>query len=419
MRRRSAAPEGERCPSLAPQRICVNNPAHRVPRGSRVFHFMAQRIYLSPPHVGATERQLLLEAFDSNWIAPLGPMVDAFEREFAAKVGSPHAAALSSGTAGLHLCLKELGVGVGDVVLVSSFTFAATANAVAYCGAIPVFVDSDMGSWNLDPERLREALVDLVGKGRRPKALICVDLYGQCANYDPILAVAAEFEVPVIEDAASAVGARYRGRPAGSFGAAAVFSFNGNKIITTSGGGMVVSEDEELIQRIRYLATQARQPAAHYEYTEIGYNYRLSNLLAAVGRGQLMGLEDKIAARRRNREYYGRAFADLPGVSFMPVPEWSQPNYWLTCILVDPKVAGTDREKIRLALEAENIESRPLWKPMHLQPVFKDCLAYTNGVSEALFRDGLCLPSGSALTEEELGRVVEVVRAACPPKPLT
>lgn len=373
---------------------------------------MAERIYLSPPHVGALERQLLIEAFDSNWIAPLGPMVDAFEREFAAKVRSSHAATLSSGTAGLHLCLKELGVGVGDAVLVSSFTFAATANAVAYCGAIPVFVDSDMGSWNLDPERLREALVDLVAKGKRPKALICVDLYGQCANYDPILAVAAEFEVPVIEDAAEALGAFYRGRPAGSFGKVAVFSFNGNKIITTSGGGMVVSADAGLIQRVRYLATQARQPAPHYEHTEIGYNYRLSNLLAAVGRGQLMNLDDRIAARRRNRQLYERALGNLPGLSFMPIPDWSEPNHWLTCVVIDPVVSGTDREQIRLALERENIESRPLWKPMHSQPVFAECQVYGGAVSERLFRDGLCLPSGSSLTAEEHDRVCAVVGEA-------
>ena len=397
---------------------------------------MAQRIYLSPPHVGAIERQLLIEAFDSNWIAPLGPMVDAFEREFASRVHSSQAAALSSGTAGLHLCLKELGVGSGDTVLVSSFTFSATANSVTYCGAVPVFVDSEATSWNLDPELLREALVDLARHGKRPKALICVDLYGQCANYDPILAVAAEFEVPVIEDAAEALGAFYRGRPAGSFGKAAVFSFNGNKIITTSGGGMVVSEDEKLIQRIRYLATQARQPAAHYEHTEIGYNYRLSNLLAAVGRGQLMGLDDKIAARRRNRELYERALGDLPGLSFMPIPDWSEPNHWLTCVVVDPertedgrqraedghrRTEGggrtsedggrtVDRERIRLALERENIESRPLWKPMHLQPVFAGCRVYGGGVSERLFRDGLCLPSGSGLTTEEHARVCAVVR---------
>lgn len=371
---------------------------------------MHQRIYLSPPHVGTVERQLLLEAFDSNWIAPLGPMVDAFEREFAAKVGSPHAAALSSGTAGLHLCLKEQGVGVGDVVLVSSFTFAATANAVAYCGAIPVFIDSDDTSWNLDPNRLREALVDLSRQGKRVKALVCVDLYGQCANYDPILAVAAEFGVPVIEDAAEALGAFYRGRPAGSFGMAAVFSFNGNKIITTSGGGMVVSEDAKLIQRIRYLATQARQPAAHYEHTEIGYNYRLSNLLAAVGRGQLMGLEEKIAVRRRNREWYVRELGALPGVSFMPIPDWSEPNHWLTCVVIDSKAAGVDRERVRLALEAVNIESRPLWKPMHLQPVFAGCARYGGEVSERFFRDGLCLPSGSSLTAEEHGRVCGVIR---------
>ena len=372
---------------------------------------MSSRIYLSPPHVSHVERDLLLAAFDSNWIAPLGPMVDAFEREFATRVAMPHAAALASGSAGLHLCLQECGVGPGDHVLVSSFTFAATANAVKYCGAIPVLIDSEERSWNLDPELLADALRSLDRAGTRPKAIVTVDLYGQCADYDPILALAAEWNVPVIEDAAEALGAKYRGRPAGSFGRAAVFSFNGNKIITTSGGGMVVSADTGLINRLRYLSTQARQPAPHYEHTEVGYNYRLSNLLAAVGRGQLQGLDDKIAARRRNREFYGRTLGDLPGLTFLPVPDWSEPNYWLTCIVVDPRLAGTDRERIRLALEADQIESRPLWKPMHLQPVYRDCPRYDRGVSEALFRDGLCLPSGSALTETELSRVCGIVRA--------
>lgn len=367
------------------------------------------RILLSPPHVSEVERDLLLQAFASNWIAPLGPMVDAFEKELAIRAGVEHAAALSSGTAGLHLALRELGVGPGDQVLVSTFTFAATANAVSYCGAQPVFLDSESRSWNLDPELLEEALQDLDRQRKRPKALLVVDLYGQCADYDPILEIAGRWNVPVLEDAAEALGATYRGRPAGSFGKAAVFSFNGNKIITTSGGGMVTSADPRLIQRIRHLSTQAREKAPHYEHTEIGYNYRLSNLLAAVGLGQLRGLEAKIAARKRNWEFYHNALAGRPGISFMPIPDWSRPNYWLTCIVVDPTRAGSDREKIRLALEAQNIESRPLWKPMHLQTVFQGCPAYDRGVSTSLFRDGLCLPSGSALTEAELQRVVETV----------
>lgn len=369
------------------------------------------RILLSPPHVSEIERELLLQAFASNWIAPLGPMVDAFEKELAVRAGVEHAAALSSGTAGLHLGLRELGVGTGDLVLVSTFTFAATANAVSYCGAQPVFLDSESRSWNLDPEILQEALQDLDRQGKRPKALLVVDLYGQCADYDPILEITGRWGIPVLEDAAEALGATYRGRPAGSFGKAAVFSFNGNKIITTSGGGMVTSSDATLIHRIRHLSTQARQKAPHYEHTEIGYNYRLSNLLAAVGLGQLRGLNAKIAARQRNWEYYRSALAGCPGISFMPIPDWSKPNYWLSCIVVDPAAAGCDRERIRLALEAQDIESRPLWKPMHLQPVFRGCPAYERGVSAGLFRDGLCLPSGSALTDVDLQRVVETLRA--------
>lgn len=375
---------------------------------------MTPRIFLSPPHVSEVERDLLIEAFDSNWIAPLGPMVDAFERELAARVGVSQAAALSSGTAGLHLLLQTFGVGAGDHVLVSTFTFAATANAVAYCNATPVFVDSEERSWNLDPDLLADALKDLDRRGRRPKALVVVDLYGQCADYAPILQVASDWEIPVVEDAAEALGAFYSGQPAGSFGRAGVFSFNGNKIITASAGGMVVSRDADLIKRLRYLSTQARQPAPHYEHTEVGYNYRLSNLLAAVGRGQLKSLDAKILARKRNREFYEKTLCTLPGVSFIPIPQWSQPNYWLTCILVDPALAGTDRERIRLALEAENIESRPLWKPMHQQPVFKSFPTYSRGVSDALFKNGLCLPSGSGMTESELTRVAEVISSCFP-----
>jgi dTDP-4-amino-4,6-dideoxygalactose transaminase len=371
---------------------------------------MHPRIHLSPPHVSDAERRFLLEAFDSNWIAPLGPMVDAFEREIATTVGLPDAVAVASGAAGLHLCLLQLGVGPGDIVLVPTFTFVATANAVRYCGGIPVFVDSEPHSWNLDPELLDAALAAMDRAGRRPKAFFAVDLYGQCADYLPLLEVAERWQVPLVEDAAEALGAKCRGRPAGGFGRAAVFSFNGNKILTTGGGGMVVSEDEAFLARIRHLSTLAREPAPHYEHKEIGYNYRLSNLLAAVGRGQLASLNARIAAKRRNREFYERALGNLPGLSFMPIPEWSGPNYWLTCIVIDPAEAGTDREEIRGELEAENIESRPLWKPMHLQPVFRECRAFTRGVSERLFRDGLCLPSGSALEESDLQRVAEVVR---------
>jgi len=372
-----------------------------------------KRIYLSPPHMGPAERELLLDAFDSNWIAPLGPHVDAFEWEFCQTVGVPCAAALSSGTAALHLALLMLGVGPGDEVVVSSFTFAATANAVMYGGATPVFIDSDPNSWNMDPGLLGEELEAAAKRGKLPKAVIVVDLYGQCAEYGPILEACERYGVPVVEDAAEALGASYRGKPAGSFGKIAVFSFNGNKIITTSGGGMLVSEDAALVERARFLSTQARGPAPHYQHGVIGYNYRMSNLLAAVGRGQLRVLRDRVARKREIFHYYQRVLGDLPGISFMPTAGYGEPNYWLTCILVDPARFGVTREDIRLALEKENIESRPLWKPMHLQPVFKDCRVRGGSASEEIFRDGLCLPSGTALTDMELERVAGIVRATC------
>jgi dTDP-4-amino-4,6-dideoxygalactose transaminase len=369
------------------------------------------RIYLSPPDVGARERALLLDAFDSGWIAPLGPHVDAFEVELAARAGTAHAAALSSGTAALHLALRLLGVRQGDEVLTSTLTFAATANAITYVGARPTFVDSELASWQLDPELLAEALDARAAEGRLPAAVIVVDLYGQCADYDRILPVCATYGVPVIEDAAEALGATYRGRPAGSFGAAAAFSFNGNKIITTSGGGMLVSDDEELVRRARHLATQARDPAPHYEHSEVGHNYRLSNLLAALGRAQLEGLDAKVARRRAINARYHEALADLPGFALAPNADYGEPSCWLTCLTVDPAEAGTDREAIRLALLEREIEARPLWKPMHLQPVFGDCEAVGGSVADALFADGLCLPSGSTLTDTEQDEIVEVVRA--------
>lgn len=372
------------------------------------------RIYLSPPHMGEKERELLLDAFDSNWIAPLGPHVDAFEREFGEKVGGAHAAALSSGTAGLHLALVLLGVSRGDEVMVSSLTFSATANAVTYMGAVPVFIDSDRTSWNIDPGLLAQELDACGRRGKLPKAVIAVDLYGQCADYDPILEACARFGVPVIEDAAEALGATYEGMPAGSFGKAAIFSFNGNKILTTSGGGMLVSGDAKLIGKARFLATQARDPAPHYQHSEIGYNYRMSNLLAAVGRGQLTQLEDRIARRRNNFEYYRKALADLPGMEFMPEAPYGRCTRWLTCLTIDPAAFGATREDVRLALEAEDIEARPVWKPMHLQPVFKDCRVRGGGVSEEIFDKGLCLPSGSSLTEGDLERIVGIVRRICP-----
>ena len=377
------------------------------------------RIFLSPPDVGATEREFLLAAFDSNWIAPVGPDLTAFEAELATTAGMPHAVGVSSGTAGLHLLLVALGIGAGDEVIVSTFTFAASANAVVYTGARPIFLDSEATSWNLDPDLLHELLDARRRSGNVPKALLCVDLYGQCADYEHIVRICDEFDVLLIEDAAEALGATGTGPdgievPAGSFGRAAAFSFNGNKIITTSGGGMVVSTDGSLIERIRYLATQARQPVSHYEHIDVGYNYRLSNLLAALGRGQLMHLPDKIARRRAITAAYRQQLRDLPGMSFAPDAPWGRSNCWLSCVLIDDRVAGVDRHAIEKALAVEDIESRPLWKPMHQQPVFREADSLVTGVSDGLFDRGLCLPSGSSLSSDDQARVIGIIRELWP-----
>jgi dTDP-4-amino-4,6-dideoxygalactose transaminase len=365
------------------------------------------RIFLSPPHLSGRELELLREAVESNWIAPLGPQVEAFERELAEVVQVPNALALSSGSAALHLALVVLGIGPGDEVACSSFTFSSSANAIVYAGASPVFVDCD-DTWTIDPELLDEAL----SERPRIKTVIPVDLYGQCCDYDALAAVCEPRGVTVVQDAAESLGAFYRGAPAGGQGAFAAFSFNGNTVITTSGGGMLVSRDRERLEHARKLSTQAREPEPHYEHTEIGFNYRLSNLLAAVGRAQLEVLPERVAARRRINARYRELLADAPGISFMPEAEYGRSNCWLTCILVDPEEAGTDRERIRLALEAEDIESRPLWKPMHLQPVFSDAPIFGGDVSGGLFERGLCLPSGSALSEEDQERVVEILLAS-------
>jgi pyridoxal phosphate-dependent aminotransferase EpsN len=364
------------------------------------------RIYLSPPHMGPDERALLLEAFDSNWIAPLGPHVDAFERELAARVGIGAAAALSSGTAGLHLALILLGVGAGDEVIVSDLTFAASANVVRYVGATPVFVDADEATWTMDPALLAEAIADGLRRGKPPKAIIAVDLYGQSADYDRLHAVAAPHGIPIIQDASESLGATYRGRPAGIEGAFGVFSFNGNKILTTSGGGVLISNDAAAIAEARTLASQARDPAPHYQHSKIGYNYRLSNLLAAVGRGQLRALDSRVAARRANFTWYQRHLGDRPGWRFMPEADYGTCTRWLTCVTIEPSLAGVDQEKVRLALAANDIEARPLWKPMHLQPVFAQCRVFGGAVGRRLFETGLCLPSGSSLTEPERLRVL-------------
>jgi dTDP-4-amino-4,6-dideoxygalactose transaminase len=367
---------------------------------------VSYRIHLSPPDVGDAERHLLLDAFDSNWIAPLGPHVDAFEEEVATRLDAAHAVALSSGTAALHLALLCLGVGPGDEVILPSLTFAATANAVTYVGATPVFVDSESRSWNLDPELVDEELRTRSG---RVAAVITVDLYGQCADYDSLVAICADRGVPLVEDAAEAIGATWRGRAAGTFGRAGVLSFNGNKMITTGGGGMLVTDDGELAHQARYLASQARDPAPHYEHNAVGYNYRLSNLLAAVGRGQLQGLDDKIARRRQINARYREALGDLPGLTFAPVAAHSGPNFWLSCLTVDAGTFGLDREGVRTGLVVRGIEARPVWKPMHLQPIFAGAAMRGGEVCEDLFARGLCLPSGSSLGADEQAEVIDVV----------
>jgi pyridoxal phosphate-dependent aminotransferase EpsN len=370
------------------------------------------RIYLSPPHMSGREETLVSEAFASNWIAPLGPMVTRFEREFAEAVGAKHALAVSSGTAALHLALMEAGVGPGDEVIVSTFTFAASVNPIVYLGASPVFIDSERTSWNMDPQLLAEALESRRRTGRLPRAVVVVHLYGQSADMDTIMRICDAHGVPVIEDAAEALGATCRGRSPGTFGASGIYSFNGNKIITTSGGGMLVSDNGDLIHHARKVATQARDAGPHYQHSELGYNYRLSNLLAAVGVAQLEVLESRVAARRRNFDHYRSALEGLPGLAFMPEAPWGRHSRWLSCITLDPGEAGLGREELRLELEAAGIEARPLWKPMHLQPVFAGYESVGGEFAEELFRYGLCLPSGSSLSEGDLDEVVSCVRAA-------
>ena len=354
---------------------------------------------------------MLLDAVDSNWIAPVGPDLDLFEREIAERVGVPHAVALSSGTAALHLALLLAGVQAGDEVVVPSLTFVATAAAATYLGARPIFVDCSATSWNLDPELVEEVLSKGGATGRRPAAVVSVDLYGEPADYARLTQVCERFGVPLIEDSAEALGASYGGQAAGSFGLAGAFSFNGNKIITTSGGGMLVTKSAELATRARSLASQAREPAAHYEHTVVGYNYRLSNLLAAVGRAQLRGLDWRLERRRKIHDAYVAGLGDQPGISFMPHERAGTPNYWLTCILIDPNHAGADRERLRLALEAEDIESRPTWKPLHLQPAFTPSSLVGTGHCEKVFDHGLCLPSGSAMSSLDQSRVIEIVQS--------
>ncbi|WP_219860817.1 DegT/DnrJ/EryC1/StrS aminotransferase family protein [Microbacterium sp. MYb45] len=371
---------------------------------------MSERIYMSSPDVGEAEEQAVVAAMRSGWIAPLGPDVDAFERELAERVGVAHAVALSSGTAALHLALLTLGVKPGDVVLTSSMTFAATANAIVYTGAEPYFIDADPTTGNIDAALLREALVELRDAGEYVAAIVPVDLLGKAIDYTAVLAIADEFGVPVVADAAESLGATHAGRAAGSFGRASIVSFNGNKIMTTSGGGMLLTDDADFAQHVRYLATQARQPVVHYEHTDIGYNYRMSNLLAALGRAQLARLDAMIARRREMRELYKQLFAEVDGVEVFGAEGDEADNVWLTSILIDSSITGWEPSELAAALAADDIESRPLWKPMHAQPVFDGARSKTNGASEALFARGLTLPSGSALTDAQRERVVTAIR---------
>lgn len=368
---------------------------------------MNSKIWLSSPHMGGNEMKYIQEAFKTNWIAPLGPNVNGFENELAEYLKINHVAALTSGTAAIHLSLVILGVKPGDEVISSSFTFSATVNPIAYLGAVPVLIDSEEDSWNMDPELLERAIIDRLAIGKKPKAIIAVHLYGMPAKITEIINIAKKFEIPVIEDAAEALGSTYKGKACGTFGDIGILSFNGNKIITTSGGGALVSDNNDFVKKARFLATQARDNAPHYQHSEIGYNYRMSNVLAGIGRGQLEVIGERIAQRRSNFEFYFNNLKKHKSIGFLDEKQFCFSNRWLTTIVVDPIISGgISIEKIQYKLEKENIETRPLWKPMHLQPIFKDCPSYTNGVSEKLFNSGLCLPSGSNMSEQDLDRVL-------------
>lgn len=380
---------------------------------------MKPKIFLSSPHMGGREQEYINEAFETNWVGPMGPHVKRFEEELEKYTGAAYAAAVSSGTAAIHLAMILLDVKPGDLVVCQSFTFSATANPIVYQGATPVFVDSEADTWNMDPEALEEAVNaclngKISGKPQKPKAIIPVHLYGMPARMDRIMEIAGKFGIPVVEDAAEALGSDINGRKCGTFGKFGILSFNGNKIITTSGGGALLSQDEQMILKAKFLATQARDNAPHYQHTHIGYNYRMSNVVAGIGRGQMHVLDSHMEARRKNYEFYRRYFesANAAGyqVEMQTGPDGYHSNRWLTTIVTDPeKNKGITAEKIRLALEDENIESRPLWKPMHLQPVFSGTQWFGKGISEKLFNNGLCLPSGSNLTNDESGRILTVL----------
>lgn len=363
------------------------------------------RLFLSPPHMSGREQEYIAQAFESNYIAPLGPMVEQFEQSIREFSQTPHALALSSATAAIHLALRVLGIGAGDIVLASSFTFIGSIAPILYQNAIPYFIDSDSKSWNLDPILLEQAIANAP---KKPKALILTHLYGQCSDLETITAICNAHQIYLIEDAAESLGATYAGKQSGTFGTFGVYSFNGNKILTTSGGGMLVSAHSELIEKARFYATQARDDAPHYEHTDFGYNYRMSNILAAIGVAQMEVLSERVASRRQIFQWYRQELENVAEITFMPELEHTQGNRWLTTIAF----AHTDPDTIRLALEHNNIESRPLWKPMHLQPLFKDALHLANGTSEVLFQKGLCLPSGSAMTQKEVERVSYWIKKA-------
>lgn len=372
------------------------------------------RIWLSLAHMGGHEQKFIQEAFDTNWVVPMGPNVDAFEKELANYLDSDvSVAALSAGTASLHLALIILGVQNGDEVLCQSFTFSASANPIVYQGATPIFIDSEKDTWNMSPEHLERAIKERLSKGKKPKAIIPVHLYGMPANMQEIQDISTKYEIPIIEDAAEALGSKYKNQHCGVLGEMAILSFNGNKIITTSGGGALVAHNEEYIKKARFLATQARDTAPHYQHTQIGYNYRMSNVVAGIGRGQMMVLPDRIEQRRANNQFYRQQLEGIEGISFQTEPSFDYySNYWLTSILVDPqKTNGKTREDLYLVLNELNIETRPLWKPMHMQPIFKDCPFYGDGTSELLFRDGLCLPSGTSLTMDNLQKVADSIKS--------
>jgi dTDP-4-amino-4,6-dideoxygalactose transaminase len=371
---------------------------------------MNKKIWLSSPHMGGEEINFVNEAFDTNWIAPLGPNVDGFERDLSSYTGSKHTAALSSGTAAIHLALILLNVSAGDEVICQSFTFSASANPILYQCAVPIFIDSESDTWNMDPVKLEEAIKDRIAKGKKPKAIIYVHLYGMPAKIQEIKSIAEKYEIPLIEDAAEALGSRYFDKHVGTFGDIGILSFNGNKIITTSGGGAMISDNEEYIKKARFLATQARDNAPHYQHSHIGFNYRMSNICAGIGRGQMKVIDERVTQRRNNFLFYKNEFSKVEGIAFVEEPKGHFSNRWLTTIIIDPqKTGGITREALRLSLENENIESRPLWKPMHLQPIFSSALFYGTDISEKLFDDGLCLPSGSNLLSEELDRIASII----------